>query len=80
MGRRALGVLEGDPVELGLRLWAGAHGIASLLIAKPDFPWPPVEELVEGTVRALGLGLAAATRLPHPLPADEVVSRLDRLR
>ena len=76
----ALGVLEGDPVELGLRLWAGAHGIAALLIAKPNFPWPPVEELVERTVHSVGLGLATASRLPDLLPVDEVVERLDRLR
>jgi hypothetical protein len=26
------------------------------------------------------MGLAAASRLPDPLPAEEVVARLDRLR
>jgi AcrR family transcriptional regulator len=75
-----LGVLEGDPVELGLRLWAGAHGIAALLIAKPNFPWPPVDELVERTIHATGLGLATASRLPGCLPAATVVELLDRLR
>ncbi len=77
---KELGVFEGDPVELGLRLWAGAHGIAALLIAKPGFPWPPVGELVERTIHAMGLGLAAASRLPDAAPAAEVVARLDRLR
>jgi AcrR family transcriptional regulator len=76
----ALGVLEGDPVELGLRLWAGAHGIAALLVAKPNFPWPPVEELVERTIHSVGLGLAAASRLPGLMPAERVVERLERLR
>jgi AcrR family transcriptional regulator len=75
-----LGVLEGDPVQLGLQLWAGAHGIASLLIAKPAFPWPPVEELVESTIHAVGLGLAAASRLPECGPAEGLVQRLERLR
>jgi AcrR family transcriptional regulator len=76
----ALGVLEGDPVELGLRLWAGAHGIAALLIAKPSFPWPPVEELVERAIHAVGMGLAVSSRLPEPGPAEELVQLLDRLR
>jgi AcrR family transcriptional regulator len=76
----ALGVLEGDPVELGLRLWAGAHGIAALLIAKPNFPWPPVDELVERTIHSVGMGLAVSSRLPDPGPAEELVVLLDRLR
>lgn len=75
-----LGVLEGDPVDIGLRLWSAAHGIASLLIAKPMFPWPPVEELVDTTIRGAGLGAAVATRLPEGLTAAEVTRRLDLLR
>jgi AcrR family transcriptional regulator len=75
-----LGVFEGDPVELGLRLWAAAHGIASLLIAKPAFPWPPVDEVVERTMHAAGLGLAVESRLPKGLAPEEVARRLDRLR
>ena len=40
-------------------LWMMVHGITSLLIAKPDFPWPPVEELVDHIlgVHAAGLGV-----------------------
>lgn len=75
-----LGVFEGDPVELGLRLWAAAHGIASLLIAKPAFPWPRVDEVVERTMHAAGLGLAVESRLPKGLPPEEVARRLDLLR
>ncbi len=75
-----LGVLEGDPVGLGLRLWAAAHGVASLLIAKPMFPWPPVDEVVNTAMHAAGLGLAAESRMPRGLPAEEVAARLDRLR
>jgi AcrR family transcriptional regulator len=77
----SLGVLEGDPVQLGLQLWAAAHGIAALLVAKPAFPWPPVEQLVDDTICAAGFGIAARARIPeHELPVDEVVERLNRLR
>ncbi len=75
-----LGILEGDPIDLGLKLWAAAHGIASLLIDKPSFPWPPVDELVDSTICMAGNGLAAGSRLPDDLTLDEVVDRLDRLR
>jgi AcrR family transcriptional regulator len=75
-----LGVLEGDPVDLALQLWAGVHGIASLRIAKPMFPWPPLEDFFDGTFCAVGIGLAAQTRIPVGLGADEVTARLNSLR
>jgi len=75
-----VGVLEGDPVAIGLRLWAGAHGIAALLIAKPMFPWPPLEEVVDATICGAGLGAAALSRLPDDLTAEELTRRLERLR
>lgn len=75
-----LGVLEGDPLQLSLQLWAGVHGVASLMIAKPKFPWPPVEEFVDDCVCAAGLGLALRSRIPDDLDPTELVTRLDRLR
>jgi len=75
-----LGILEGDPVVLGLKLWSAAHGIASLLISKPRFPWPPVEELMDETICMAGGGLALATRLPDNLTPEELVERLEQLR
>jgi AcrR family transcriptional regulator len=76
----ALGVLEGDPIQLGMQLWAAAHGIAALLIAKPMFPWPPIEQLVDDTICAAGSGLAARSRLNADQPAADLVKKLNRLR
>ena len=42
------------------------HGLASLLIAKPDFPWPPTEQLVEQVIEVHGAGLAARGLGPVP--------------
>ena len=75
-----IGVLEGDPVQLGVQLWAMAHGIAALLIAKPLFPGPPVEELVDNTICAAGLGLAAKSRMPGTYPVADVARRINALR
>jgi AcrR family transcriptional regulator len=36
-----------DPFVTSILLWSGLHGIVSLLISEPGFPWPPVEVLVE---------------------------------
>ena len=35
-----------DPFEAATMLWASVHGLTSLLISKPNFPWPPVDHLV----------------------------------
>ena len=33
-------------------LWAMVHGVTSLLISKPDFPWPPLEEFIAAATGA----------------------------
>jgi AcrR family transcriptional regulator len=50
---------QDDALLVATALWTVAHGITSLLIAKPDFPWPPVDELVDHIfgVYAAGLGV-----------------------
>lgn len=53
-----------EPFTLGLVLWAAAHGIASLLIAKPGLPWPPVESVVTRTIDAIGCGLVLTSLSP----------------
>lgn len=74
------GVLEGEPVELALGLWAAAHGIAALLVAKPYFPWPDVDDFVDRTICMAGIGLAASSRIDLEKPLPQLRERLDRLR
>ena len=74
------GLLEGEPVELGLSLWAAAHGVAALLVAKPYFPWPELDGFIDRTVCMAGLGLAAASRLDPDTSSEELRARLDALR
>ncbi|GAC1312447.1 MAG: TetR/AcrR family transcriptional regulator [Acidimicrobiales bacterium] len=54
----AAGLLSGDPFVSALGLWATVHGITSLMITMPTFPWPPLEQL-----------LTACGGMPQPLPA-----------
>jgi AcrR family transcriptional regulator len=49
-----------DPLLAAIYLWSGVHGITSLLIAKPKFPWPPIDELVDHVLSTLVHGLLAA--------------------
>jgi AcrR family transcriptional regulator len=37
----------GDPVLAATCVWTAVHGITSLLISMPGFPWPDVETLVD---------------------------------
>jgi AcrR family transcriptional regulator len=39
--------VPGNPMLIAIDLWVTVHGITSLLIAKPEFPWPDKEELIE---------------------------------
>jgi AcrR family transcriptional regulator len=52
----------GSTVEVGLRLWAAVHGVASLLVTKPWLPWGDVNELVEQVIRAAVIGNAVGGR------------------
>jgi len=49
-----------DPMIAALTLWSGAHGITSLLIAKPNFPWPDVDMLIDSVLANLVEGLTSS--------------------
>jgi AcrR family transcriptional regulator len=54
------GVLpKGNPMPVAVKMWAGVHGLTSLLISKPDFPWPDRAHLVDDHLTMLlrGAGL-----------------------
>lgn len=50
-----------DPTHLAVMVWAALHGLVSLRISRPRFPWPPLDELVDEAVGRM-VGLA------HPSP------------
>jgi AcrR family transcriptional regulator len=50
---------DGDRLPITLELWSAAHGIASLIIAKPYLPWGEVEEIADRVLCAAALGHAA---------------------
>jgi AcrR family transcriptional regulator len=47
-----------DPVLAATGLWTAMHGMTSLLISMPAFPWPDVETLVDHVCAAQLRGLA----------------------
>ncbi|MDQ1688701.1 MAG: hypothetical protein QOK42_1676 [Frankiaceae bacterium] len=61
-----IGLMRADeePLALGLVLWAAAHGIASLVIAKPNLPWTDLEQVITRTIDAMGCGLSITSLSP----------------
>lgn len=45
-----------DPSSLGALLWAAEHGLVSLRVSRPNFPWPPLDELIDAAVRHIVFG------------------------
>ena len=55
------GLIDGDPFMIAITLWASVHGITSLLLSKPDFPWPDREQLVDYVCGVQLFGVARRT-------------------
>jgi AcrR family transcriptional regulator len=58
-GAIAAGRIEGDSMLVSISLWSAVHGLTSLLISKPDFPWPDVDQLIDKVTRAALYGVVA---------------------
>jgi AcrR family transcriptional regulator len=50
---RARHLHEDDGTALAQQLWAGMHGLVSLVLLRPDFPWIERSALVKGHVKLL---------------------------
>jgi AcrR family transcriptional regulator len=47
------GTFQGPGPELtALVMWITIHGLASLLLSKPSFEWPPVDTMVDAVIEA----------------------------
>jgi AcrR family transcriptional regulator len=56
-----------DPLDAAKLLWMMIHGMVSLLISKPDFPFPPPEESYQRLYEMLVAGLVTPARAaPDP--------------
>ena len=48
-----------DPLAVAIDLWAGVHGLSSLLITLPGFPWPDVDATIDHLMESQVKGLLA---------------------
>jgi AcrR family transcriptional regulator len=51
-----------DPFLVATGLWAAAHGMTSLLISLPTFPWPDVDVLVDHVCESMTNGFSRPDR------------------
>jgi AcrR family transcriptional regulator len=74
------GVHEPGSAEVNAwTLWAVAHGLASMSLAKPHWPLPPTDEFVRNALAATGVGLSARWRSrAFPSPPDQSPRRTVR--
>jgi AcrR family transcriptional regulator len=60
----------GDPAPVAFEMWAAAHGIAALVIAKPYAPWGDVDDFAYRVLRSAALGRATADLIGNPDAAE----------
>ncbi|MEX2393210.1 MAG: TetR/AcrR family transcriptional regulator [Actinomycetota bacterium] len=49
---------QDDPFLVACALWTGVHGVTSLLISKPAFPWPDRDKLIDFCISTTCVTLA----------------------
>jgi AcrR family transcriptional regulator len=69
-----------DPTRVALELWAAAHGVAALLIAKPYLPWGDVEVFTDRVLRAVCCGQIVNGIIGYDTCPRDSVERLMELR
>jgi AcrR family transcriptional regulator len=63
-----------DPLPITFALWTAAHGVASLVIAKPYLPWGNLDDFADRVLCAAAGGHALAGLFPEPPTTDTLES------
>jgi AcrR family transcriptional regulator len=58
-----------DPVLAATGVWAAVHGVTSLLISLPGFPWPDIDTLVDHVCNIQNFGLSEPAHEDQGAPA-----------
>ena len=63
-----------DPLPITFALWTAAHGVASLVIAKPYLPWGNLDDFADRVLCAAAGGHVLAGLFPEPPTTDTLES------
>lgn len=66
----------GDSTTKALELWTAAHGLAAMLISRPDLPWGDAEEFADRVLRAVCVGHIVSGAVDPALPPAEAIALL----
>jgi AcrR family transcriptional regulator len=72
------GIFRGEPLAITFEMWAAAHGVAALMIAKPYLPFGAAEDFADRTLCAAAIGHAVRPLLgddPTPVAMTEWLAR-----
>ena len=69
-----------DPTLVALELWAAAHGVAALLIAKPYLPWGDVDVFTDRVLRAVCCGQIVNGIIGYDTVPQDAVRSLMKLK
>ena len=69
-----------DPTLVALQLWAAAHGVAALLIAKPYLPWGDVDVFTDRVLRAVCCGQIVNGIIGYDTVPQDAVRSLMKLK
>jgi hypothetical protein len=75
------GIFQGEPLAITFEMWAAAHGVVALMIAKPYLPFGPAEDFADRTLCAAAVGHAVRSLVgddPTPATMTEWVLRQRR--
>jgi Tetracyclin repressor-like, C-terminal domain len=53
-----------SPDQAVILLWATLHGLVTLRVSRPSFPWPPIEQLIDQAVDT-SIGSLAGPQAPE---------------
>jgi AcrR family transcriptional regulator len=74
------GGAEVHALQMALEMWTVAHGVASLMIAKPELPWGDDLQVAESVMRASCLGNALLPVVGEHAEGEQVVEFVDGIR
>jgi hypothetical protein len=52
-------IVGDDAFLITIGLWSTVHGVTSLMITMPTFPWPPVDRVMAHVLETCSVGLLA---------------------